>query len=136
IFCRQSVSPAQGPPSSLRAAPRGAVLPAERSGWRCSLRSASASGTRCSTARRPEAVRGRSLPAASPVRARSWLSPPFAVVSPPYRSSWRLAVLSGLADVGGNILYVQARALLALGLAAALSGIYPLFTMILARFIL
>ena len=52
------------------------------------------------------------------------------------RSSWRLAVLSGLADVGGNILYVQARALLALGLAAALSGIYPLFTMILARFIL
>ena len=45
-------------------------------------------------------------------------------------------MLSGLADVGGNILYVQARALLALGLAAALSGIYPLFTMILARFIL
>jgi len=52
------------------------------------------------------------------------------------RSSWRLALLSGLADMGGNILYVQARALLALGLAAALSGIYPLFTMILARFIL
>ena len=52
------------------------------------------------------------------------------------RSSWRLALLSGLADVGGNILYVQARALLALGLAAAMSGIYPLFTMILARFML
>ena len=42
----------------------------------------------------------------------------------------------GLADVGGNALYVGARALLALGLAAALSGIYPLFTMLLARVIL
>jgi drug/metabolite transporter (DMT)-like permease len=52
------------------------------------------------------------------------------------RASWRLAVLSGLADVGGNALYVAARALLALGLAAALSGIYPLFTMVLARVIL
>ena len=52
------------------------------------------------------------------------------------RSSWRLALLSGLADVGGNALYVQARALMALGLAAALSGIYPLFTMLLARIIL
>ena len=52
------------------------------------------------------------------------------------RASWRLAVLSGLADVGGNALYVGARALLALGLAAALSGIYPLFTMLLARVIL
>jgi drug/metabolite transporter (DMT)-like permease len=52
------------------------------------------------------------------------------------RASWRLAVLSGLADVGGNALYVGARALLALGLAAALSGIYPLFTMVLARVIL
>jgi drug/metabolite transporter (DMT)-like permease len=52
------------------------------------------------------------------------------------RASWRLAVLSGLADVGGNALYVGARAHLALGLAAALSGIYPLFTMVLARVIL
>ena len=52
------------------------------------------------------------------------------------RTSWRLAVLSGLADVGGNALYVGARALLALGLAAALSGIYPLFTMVLARVLL
>lgn len=52
------------------------------------------------------------------------------------RASWRLAVLSGLADVGGNALYVGARALLALGFAAALSGIYPLFTMVLARVIL
>jgi len=52
------------------------------------------------------------------------------------RASRRLAVLSGLADMGGNALYVGARALLALGLAAALSGIYPLFTMLLARVIL
>ena len=52
------------------------------------------------------------------------------------RSSWRLALVSGMADVGGNALYVVARALLALGLAAALSGIYPLFTMLLARVVL
>ena len=52
------------------------------------------------------------------------------------RASWRLAVLSGLADVGGNVLYVAARALMALGLAAALSGIYPLSTLLLARVIL
>ena len=50
--------------------------------------------------------------------------------------SWRLAVLSGLADMGGNVLYVQARAMLTLGLAAALSGIYPLFTMLMARAVL
>jgi len=52
------------------------------------------------------------------------------------RASWRLALLSGLADVGGNALYIGARALMALGLAAALSGIYPLFTMLLARVVL
>ena len=52
------------------------------------------------------------------------------------RASWRLALVSGLADVGGNALYVGARALMALGLAAALSGIYPLFTMLLARVVL
>jgi drug/metabolite transporter (DMT)-like permease len=55
---------------------------------------------------------------------------------PSLRASWRLPILSGLADVGGNVLYVQARALLALGLAAALSGIYPLFTMLMARLVL
>src|SRR4029079_14720718 len=52
------------------------------------------------------------------------------------RASWRLALVSGLADVAGNALYIGARALMALGLAAALSGIYPLFTMLLARAIL
>lgn len=52
------------------------------------------------------------------------------------RASWRLALVSGVADVGGNALYVGARALMALGLAAALSGIYPLFTMLLALVIL
>jgi drug/metabolite transporter (DMT)-like permease len=52
------------------------------------------------------------------------------------RAGWRLALLSGVADVGGNALYVGARALMALGLAAALSGIYPLFTVLLARVVL
>lgn len=52
------------------------------------------------------------------------------------RASWRLALASGVADVAGNVLYVGARALMALGLAAALSGIYPLFTMLLARVVL
>ncbi len=55
---------------------------------------------------------------------------------PTLRSSWRLTLLSGVADVAGNALYVGARALMALGLAAALSGIYPLFTMLLARVVL
>jgi drug/metabolite transporter (DMT)-like permease len=52
------------------------------------------------------------------------------------QASWRITVLSGMADVAGNVLYVGARALMALGLAAALSGIYPLVTMLLARVVL
>lgn len=52
------------------------------------------------------------------------------------RRSWRLALLSGAADISGNALFVAARAALPVGLAAALSGIYPLFTMLAARLFL
>jgi drug/metabolite transporter (DMT)-like permease len=50
--------------------------------------------------------------------------------------SWRLVVASGICDVGGNALYVLARSGIQVSLAAALSGIYPLFTMLLARVVL
>ena len=48
----------------------------------------------------------------------------------------RLVVVAGLFDVGGNALYVLSRELLPLGLAAALTGLYPIGTMLLARVIL
>jgi drug/metabolite transporter (DMT)-like permease len=47
-----------------------------------------------------------------------------------------LVVLAGLLDVGGNVLYVVGRSQIAVGLAAALTGLYPLGTMLLARFVL
>lgn len=40
---------------------------------------------------------------------------------------------AGLFDVGGNALYVVARGILPVGLAAALTGLYPVVTMVLAR---
>lgn len=48
----------------------------------------------------------------------------------------RVIGVAGLFDVGGNALYVVARGLMPIGLAAALTGMYPIVTMILARFIL
>jgi drug/metabolite transporter (DMT)-like permease len=45
----------------------------------------------------------------------------------------RTVVAAGLFDVGGNALYVVTRGLLPVGLAAALTGLYPVVTMILAR---
>lgn len=48
----------------------------------------------------------------------------------------RVIAAAGLFDVGGNALYVVARGLMPIGLAAALTGLYPIVTMILARFIL
>ncbi len=48
----------------------------------------------------------------------------------------RIVVTAGLFDVGGNAFYVVARGLIPIGLAAALSGIYPVMTMLLARFVL
>ena len=47
---------------------------------------------------------------------------------------WRIVVAAGIFDVGGNALYVVAREQMALGLAAALIGLYPIVTMLLARF--
>jgi len=44
--------------------------------------------------------------------------------------------MAGLFDVGGNALYVVAREFLPIGLAAALTGMYPIVTMILARVVL
>ncbi len=55
------------------------------------------------------------------------------------RSVRRVAVLaagSGVFDVTGNALFVVARSGMTVGLAAALSGIYPLVTMLLARIVL
>jgi len=48
----------------------------------------------------------------------------------------RVVVAAGLFDVGGNVLYVAAREAIPIGLAAALTGLYPIVTMILARFVL
>lgn len=44
-----------------------------------------------------------------------------------------LVGLAGILDVAGNGLFVLARGEIAVGLAAAMSGIYPIVTMILAR---
>jgi len=48
----------------------------------------------------------------------------------------RIVVAAGLLDVGGNVFYVVAREEIPIGLAAALSGLYPIVTMVLARFVL
>ena len=48
----------------------------------------------------------------------------------------RIVVVAGLFDVGGNALYVIARDSLPVGLAAALVGMYPVVTMLLARAVL
>jgi drug/metabolite transporter (DMT)-like permease len=49
------------------------------------------------------------------------------------RASWRLVTAAGALDVVGNAGFVLARATLAVGVAAALSGLYPIVTMVLAR---
>jgi drug/metabolite transporter (DMT)-like permease len=46
-----------------------------------------------------------------------------------------IVVGAGLFDVGGNVFYVVAREHMHLGLAAALVGLYPIVTMLLARFV-
>lgn len=48
----------------------------------------------------------------------------------------RAVVAAGLLDAAGNAFYVAARGEMAVGLAAALTGLYPLVTMLLARFVL
>lgn len=47
-----------------------------------------------------------------------------------------IVLAAGLFDVGGNALYVIAREHMHLGLAAALIGVYPIVTMLLARVII
>jgi uncharacterized membrane protein len=48
----------------------------------------------------------------------------------------RIVLAAGLLDVGGNAMYVVARDLMPVGLAAALTGLYPVVTMLLARVVL
>ena len=52
------------------------------------------------------------------------------------RFPWRIVVAAGLLDVGGNALYVVAREIVPIGLAAALTGLYPVVTMLLARVVI
>lgn len=51
------------------------------------------------------------------------------------RYPYRIVAVAGLLDVAGNAFYVAARGEMAVGLAAALTGLYPIVTMLLARFI-
>jgi drug/metabolite transporter (DMT)-like permease len=48
----------------------------------------------------------------------------------------RLVVVAGIGDIGGNAFYVLAGGALPVGLAAALTGMYPVVTILLARLIL
>ena len=48
----------------------------------------------------------------------------------------RIVAAAGLFDVGGNVFFVVAREALPVGLAAALTGMYPIVTMVLARVVL
>ena len=52
------------------------------------------------------------------------------------RQVWPFIIFAGLLDVAGNALFVLSSADLEVGLAAALSGIYPLVTMLLAGVVL
>jgi drug/metabolite transporter (DMT)-like permease len=52
------------------------------------------------------------------------------------RIPWRAVLTAGIFDAGGNALYVVAREHMAVGLAAALIGLYPIVTLLLARFVL
>jgi drug/metabolite transporter (DMT)-like permease len=49
---------------------------------------------------------------------------------------WPILVVAGLLDVGGNAFYVVARESMPIGLAAALIGLYPVVTMLCARFLI
>ncbi len=49
---------------------------------------------------------------------------------------WPLVAAAGMMDVAGNAAFVLSRAEIAVGIAAALSGLYPIVTMLLARLVL
>jgi drug/metabolite transporter (DMT)-like permease len=71
--------------------------------------------------------RAASAGLAALVAARRWGGRPFPL---------RIVAAAGVFDVGGNALYVVAGDSLPIGLAAALTGMYPIVTMILARVVL
>jgi drug/metabolite transporter (DMT)-like permease len=49
---------------------------------------------------------------------------------------WIAIAVAGLLDVGGNVFFVLSRETIPIGLAAALVGLYPIVTMLLARFVI
>ncbi|HET7520287.1 MAG TPA: DMT family transporter [Candidatus Limnocylindria bacterium] len=51
-------------------------------------------------------------------------------------AAWPLMLLAGSLDVAGNAAFVESRATIPVGVAAALSGLYPVVTMLLARSVL
>ncbi len=53
--------------------------------------------------------------------------------SRPPRRWWGIVVLAGILDVAGNGAFVLATTAIPVGVAAALSGLYPIVTMLLAR---
>jgi drug/metabolite transporter (DMT)-like permease len=52
------------------------------------------------------------------------------------RGAWPIVLAAGVLDVTGNAAFVVARGLVPVGIAAALSGLYPIVTMLLARAVL
>ena len=52
------------------------------------------------------------------------------------RNAWPLMVGAGALDVTGNVAFVESRAVIPVGIAAALTGLYPIVTMLLARIVL
>ena len=54
----------------------------------------------------------------------------------PGRLPFRLLGVAGCFDVGGNALYVASRGFIPVSLAAALSGLYPIVTVLIARTVL
>lgn len=49
---------------------------------------------------------------------------------------WAIVAAAGLLDVGGNVFFVLARDTIPIGLAAALVGLYPIVTMLIARIVI
>jgi drug/metabolite transporter (DMT)-like permease len=52
------------------------------------------------------------------------------------RAGWPIVAAAGTLDVTGNATYVLARGVVPVGVAAALSGLYPIVTLLLARIVL
>jgi drug/metabolite transporter (DMT)-like permease len=52
------------------------------------------------------------------------------------RATWPLMAGAGMLDVTGNAAFVESRATIPVGIAAALTGLYPIVTMLLARVVL